>query len=76
VNDGALIGGPTWQFDGGMEGGALAFDGTDDRVDLGTMDISSGSGLTIAMWVKPTALSDSSSRRAERPRRSLAQPIS
>lgn len=30
--DGTLMGGPIWQFDGGMVGGALQFDGMDDYV--------------------------------------------
>ncbi|MBN2201558.1 VCBS repeat-containing protein [bacterium] len=47
-HDGVLTGG-SWS-NGHIEG-AAAFDGTDDRVDLGGLDIS-GSGLTIACWFR------------------------
>jgi Concanavalin A-like lectin/glucanases superfamily/Chitobiase/beta-hexosaminidase C-terminal domain/FG-GAP-like repeat/Bacterial Ig-like domain len=51
TNDGTLVNGPIWSPDGGRIGGALAFDGVDDRVDLGTMDVAGGDGLTLALWM-------------------------
>ena len=52
TNDGTLVGGPVWQPGGGINDGALSFDGVDDRVDIGNLDISGGSGMTIAMWTR------------------------
>jgi chitodextrinase/cytochrome c553 len=49
--DGTLANGPSWSPDGGQAGGALAFDGDDDHVDLGAPDVS-GEALTIALWMK------------------------
>ncbi len=46
--DGVLHG-PTW--DSGQLNGALRFDGVDDYVDLGDVDMG-GSALTIAFWFK------------------------
>ena len=48
-NTGTLTNSPTWTT--GKIGGALSFDGVNDYADIGTMDIS-GSGITIAAWVK------------------------
>lgn len=48
---GTLTNGPTWQSTGGQISGALSFDGTDDRVDLGSMDVS-GSAITISAWMR------------------------
>jgi len=50
-NTGTLRNGPVWQPTGGRVGGALRFDGVNDVVDLGPVDVLGGSGLTIAMWV-------------------------
>jgi hypothetical protein len=46
---GTLRNGPLWVP--GKLGQALSFDGADDFVDLGIMDVS-GSALTIAAWIK------------------------
>lgn len=51
-NDGTLLNGPEWSPMDGKIRGALAFDGVDDRVDLATIDVKGGSGLTIALWFK------------------------
>ena len=51
ANTGTLVNGPVWRPTGGRINGALEFDGSDDRVDVGNMDIV-GSGLTIALWMK------------------------
>jgi PKD repeat protein len=51
-NDGTLGGGPSWQPAGGRVGGGLSFDGNDDRVNVGAMDLSGGSGMTIALWTR------------------------
>lgn len=55
--DGTLAG-PAWTQ--GRIGEALFFDGQDDRVELGTMDIS-GSALTIMAWIKINAFFGQSS---------------
>ena len=44
-----VLHGPTW--DSGQLNGALRFDGVDDYVDLGDIDLN-GSSLTIAFWFK------------------------
>jgi hypothetical protein len=59
TNDGTLVGGPIWQPGAGRIGGALLFDGANDLVDIGTLDIPAGNGMTVAMWIKPSALSSS-----------------
>ncbi|HQV32367.1 MAG TPA: putative Ig domain-containing protein, partial [Calditrichia bacterium] len=51
-NNGTLHNGPQWRPNGGRENGALEFDGVDDYVDIGTMDISGGPGMTIALWMR------------------------
>jgi len=51
-NDGTLVNGPKWRPLEGKTHGALAFDGSDDRVDLGTIDVKGDSGLTIIFWFK------------------------
>ncbi|MCP4543857.1 MAG: hypothetical protein GY832_42630 [Chloroflexi bacterium] len=51
-NHGTLTNGPVWQPGGGKIGGALAFDGVDDLVAVGNMDVAGGNGLTIAFWFK------------------------
>ena len=44
------LNGPAWTTLGQI-GGALDFDGVDDRVDVGTLSVP-GSGVTLAMWFK------------------------
>jgi hypothetical protein len=51
-NNGTLVNGPEWRPSDGKIRGALAFDGFDDRVDLGTIDVEGGIGLTITFWFK------------------------
>jgi hypothetical protein len=48
---GTLVNAPTWQPTQGQLGGALEFDGSDDRIDLGTLDIS-GKEMSISFWFK------------------------
>jgi PKD repeat protein len=59
--DGRLVGGPTWQPDGGRIGGALAFDGVDDRVDVGSFEVR-GDGLTVALWLRPDGFASREAR--------------
>lgn len=54
-NDGTLLNGPTWVA--GQIGDALRFDGSNDRVDVGTFDVT-GSGLTLMVWFNADALPD------------------
>ena len=52
-NDGTLVNGPTWTT--GRHGGALLFDGVDDRVrvnDSNSLDL--GARATLSAWVYPT----------------------
>ncbi|MEJ2722959.1 MAG: LamG domain-containing protein, partial [bacterium] len=51
-NNGTLVNGPVWRPTGGWIGGALEFDGVNDYVDLGTMDVPAVAGLSIAFWFK------------------------
>ena len=46
-----LANGPSWRHTGGRLGGALAFDGVDDRVDVKGLEIG-GQALTLALWFK------------------------
>lgn len=48
--DGDIVGGAKWSFKGKI-GKALVFDGQDDHINLGTIDIP-GEQLTMAAWVK------------------------
>jgi len=54
--DGILIGGPVWQPDGGMVGGALQFDGMDDYVGtdpvLNPADPEISSGFSVIAWIQ------------------------
>jgi glucose/arabinose dehydrogenase/PKD repeat protein len=55
-NGGSLVGGPAWTAQG-RYGGALSFDGVDDRVvipDAASLDLTTG--MTLEAWVRPTAL--------------------
>jgi M6 family metalloprotease-like protein len=55
--DGTLTNGPVWQGAGGQLGGALAFDGSDDYVDLGAYNTLNGAtAFTISGWVNPAQL--------------------
>jgi VCBS repeat-containing protein len=51
-NHGTLVNGATWSSETG-DGSAFSvnFDGSDDRIDLGPLDVI-GSGLTLAAWFK------------------------
>ena len=51
-NDGLLVNGALFEADSG-DGSAYAvrFDGIDDYIDLGPVDVN-GSGLTLAIWFK------------------------
>ncbi|MBX2821684.1 MAG: S8 family serine peptidase [Rhodothermaceae bacterium] len=48
-SNGNLVNGPIWQP--GIKNGALAFDGSNDRVDLGAIDLV-GDEMSIAFWFK------------------------
>jgi len=51
--DGALMGDPLWQPDGGMVGGALGFDGIDDYIAVGGRVINPADGpFSVLVWVK------------------------
>jgi hypothetical protein len=51
-NDGTLIGNPVWQPEGGVEAGALEFDGMDDYVITDTI-LNPGDGVfSIVAWMK------------------------
>jgi chitodextrinase len=66
-NDGSIVGGASW-IATGHSGGALSFDGSDDRVtipDATTLDLTSG--MTVEAWVKPSA-------NGQRSRAVLAKP--
>jgi len=47
---GTPIGNPVYAP--GVAGMALDFDGVDDRLDLGSVDVA-GSGITLSLWLKP-----------------------
>lgn len=50
---GTLVNGPVWAIGDGYLGNGLEFDGTDDRVDLGPLDITTGTGFSLACWIRP-----------------------
>ena len=50
-NHGALTNMTGDEWTPGQIDGALEFDGTDDRVDIGTLDVAGGA-MTISMWLK------------------------
>ncbi|MEZ5330788.1 MAG: FG-GAP-like repeat-containing protein [Thermoanaerobaculia bacterium] len=62
TQDGTLVNGPVWQPDGGRNGGALELDGVDDRVGLGTMDVPTGSGITLALGARADDFGNSDAR--------------
>ncbi len=53
--DGVLTGGPVWQGSGGKVGGALRFDGVDDRVVVGTNSTPfiNMPAYTVCAWISP-----------------------
>ncbi len=57
-NNGTLDNGPKWVAgaDSKMGEGAILFDGTDDRVSIGSFDVVGGDGITIACWFKASNL--------------------
>jgi hypothetical protein len=59
-NDGTLVNGAAFEAstgDGSLS--AVRFDGVDDRIDLGTLDVD-GPGLTLAMWFNAVTFPGSS----------------
>jgi len=48
-NNGTLTNGPVWGV--GKVGGALSFDGSDDYINLNTLNVS-GSALTLSAWIR------------------------
>ncbi len=50
--DGTLLGNPAWTP--GRHGGALTFDGTDDRVDLPASTLDGADDVTVTLWFKTT----------------------
>lgn len=57
-HNGTLSGGPTWSPTGGVTGGAIQFDGSDDHIQINdSSDINTGSTVTrrtIALWFNAT----------------------
>ena len=54
-NDGTLVNGTAW-LPGGRVGGALVFDGANDKVMLGDNAFDQfGPGITVCMWIRPDA---------------------
>ena len=62
ANSGILMNGPVWRPQGGKLDGALEFDGIDDYVDIGNLDITSGTGVTFAFWCKARNVSSQDAR--------------
>jgi hypothetical protein len=53
-SNGVLAGGVQWSPNGGHHQGAARFDGVDDRIVLGSCDLTNGGqSMSISMWVKP-----------------------
>jgi hypothetical protein len=58
--NGTLVNGPVWQPTGGIQGGALSFDGVNDRVSVAdpgagsALDFPTGTSITITAWIKTT----------------------
>ncbi|MBL0128581.1 MAG: hypothetical protein IPP83_14250 [Flavobacteriales bacterium] len=50
--NGTLAGGTTWDPTGGHHQGAARFDGVNDRIILGSCDLTSGTGFSISFWTK------------------------
>ena len=53
---GTLVNGPTWST--GKLGGALTFDGSNDRVDFDNTILNGFGDITATMWLKTTATGD------------------
>jgi hypothetical protein len=51
-HDGTLVGDPTWQPDGGIVGGALAFDCIDDHVSTDFVLNPADGAFSVIAWVK------------------------
>lgn len=53
-SNGTLVGGTLWDPTGGHHQGAARFDGVDDRIVLGTCDLTNGGGaISLSLWIKP-----------------------
>ncbi len=53
AHNGTLLGDPVWLPTGGMFGGALRFDGIDDRVNCGSFDPSAQTNkLSVCLWAR------------------------
>ena len=50
--NGLLMNGPQWRPGEGIFNGALAFDGSNDYVDLGGMNFGGPNGVSVAFWFK------------------------
>jgi len=58
---GAIINHAAWSA--GIVGGALAFDGVDDRLDLGTADFQLAQEFTVTAWIYPVGPNFNSSNQ-------------
>lgn len=54
ICNGTLIGGPVWQPDGGMEVGALQFDGIDDYISTDPVLNPADGPFSVFAWIKGT----------------------
>ncbi len=53
-SNGTLVGSVLWDANGGHHQGAARFDGVDDRIVLGSCDLTSGGQeISLSLWVKP-----------------------
>jgi len=52
ASDGTLIGGPLWQPDGGIEGGAILLDGVDDYIETPFVLDPVGGPFSVFAWIK------------------------
>lgn len=57
--DGTLTGTPTWQGTGGIEDGALEFDGGTDAVDLPVAIFDGLADVTLSLWFKGDSIASS-----------------
>jgi len=55
-HDANLTNGPTWDTSGGVQGGAVVLDGTDDYVIVPYNSYIDPENFTVMMWVKPDVL--------------------
>jgi hypothetical protein len=51
-NNGTLVNGPTYSS---ANGGSIVFDGSNDYVGFGVINFTSGTSITIEVWVKPNS---------------------